>query len=486
MTRPSVALLLGTLLPAAVASAHPLGNFTTNRAATIRVRPGTVEIAYAIDFAEIPSYRELRALDADGDGTTSAVERDAYLAATASDVARHLQVMLDGAPVELAPVLTSLEIGRGAGNLPTVRVDLTMRGGLGAQRGTLAYDDRNFPDRPGWQEVIATGGEGLTLSTSTVPAADRSQQLRAYPQDLLATPPQVTTATIGFAPGASASTAASPTPAGATSDGRLRDRLTEMIASTTPLSGSVLITSLLIAAALGALHALTPGHGKSVVGAYLVGSRGTWKHAVFLGLVVTATHTLGVYALGLVTLTASHWIVPERLLPWLSIVSGLLVLGIGATLVVSRLAAVLQTRAHDHGHDHAHDHDHGHHHHPCDDGEHGHSHAPPSFDGGVSWRNLLALGVSGGLLPCPSALVVMLGAIALGRVGFGLLLIVAFSAGLAAVLTAIGLLMVYARRAFDRLPLDGRLARYMPVASAVVISIAGLLIVVEALGQIGI
>ena len=207
-----------------------------------------------------------------------------------------------------------------------------------------------------------------------------------------------------------------------------------------------------MAAVLGAFHALTPGHGKTIVGAYLVGTRGTWRHAVFLGLVVTATHTAGVYALGAVTLVASAWILPERLLPWLSAVSGLLVLGVGASLVRQRLEHAM------HGHTHAHG-DHVHHHH----GPHEqHSHVPPA-DMTPTLVNLVALGVSGGLLPCPSALVVMLGAIALGRTAFGLALILAFSVGLAAVLTAIGLVLVHARRLFDRLPLDGRFARFAPV-----------------------
>jgi nickel/cobalt exporter len=241
---------------------------------------------------------------------------------------------------------------------------------------------------------------------------------------------------------------------------------------------SLVLGALLVAALLGAFHALTPGHGKTIVGAYLVGSRGTWKHAVFLGLVVTATHTLGVYVLGAATLVASAWVLPERLLPWLSVASGLLVVAVGASILQQRLAIAIHGHAHGGHRDHAH----GHHHHH---GEHaGHSHLPPA-GAAPSLRNLLALGVSGGLLPCPSALVVMLGAIALGRTAFGLALILAFSTGLAAVLTAIGLALVFARGLFERLPLDGRVARLAPVASAALISLAGLAIVAEALARIG-
>ena len=182
---------------------------------------------------------------------------------------------------------------------------------------------------------------------------------------------------------------------------------------------------------------------------------------------MTATHTIGVYLLGLVMLIARASVMPERLFPWISVASGLVVLAVGVSLATSRAKAAFAGR-HDHHH-HGRPHDHHHHEH-----------------GGVGWRNLVALGVSGGLLPCPSALVVMLGAIALGRIAFGLLLIVAFSAGLAAVLTGVGLMLVYARRQFERLPLDGRLARLAPVASALVISAAGLAIVAEALVRIGV
>src|SRR5881409_1071644 len=254
---------------------------------------------------------------------------------------------------------------------------------------------------------------------------------------------------------------------------RFGDRMTELVSTSEPLGLGLVLTSLLVAALLGALHALGPGHGKTIGGAYLIGTRGTARHALFLGLVVTATHTLGVYLLGFATWGASAYVVPERLFPWISVLSGLLVVGIGASLVCSRLEAALAEHAGGHHH---HDHGDGHGH------GHGHSHLPPDA---LGWRSLFALGVSGGLLPCPSALVVMLAAISLGRIGFGLVLIVAFSAGLAGVLGAIGLVFVYARSWFARLPVDGRFARYVPVASALVIPAAGLLIVANALSQMG-
>jgi ABC-type nickel/cobalt efflux system permease component RcnA len=264
----------------------------------------------------------------------------------------------------------------------------------------------------------------------------------------------------------------------------------------TPL---VALLGLLLAAGLGALHAMSPGHGKTVVGAYLVGSRGTAKHAAFLGLTVTVTHTSSVFALGLLTLFASHYVLPETLFPYLSLASGVIVLAIGLTLFVRRLRSAfglagVEGHHHHHAHEHGHEHEHAHTHTHGDEtlthshGGREHTHMPPGADGRpLTWRSLLALGVSGGLLPCPSALVVMLSAISLGRVGYGLALIVAFSVGLAATLTAVGLLFVYASRfVTSRGAGRGRLVKVLPVLSSLVIACAGAAICYEALAQAGI
>ncbi len=338
---------------------------------------------------------------------------------------------------------------------------------------------------------------------------------------MLAAPLDERVAELSFARGAApASTTALLTRDGRSAGGS-RDRLAELIAAP-ELTPAVALLGLFIATALGALHAFSPGHGKTVVGAYLVGSRGTPRHAAFLGLTVTITHTMGVFALGLVTLFASQYVVPERLFPVLSFVSGGIVVVIGLSLFVRRLRAALghagyahahHDHQHDHQHDdhhqhdhqheghaHAHDHsdEHSHHDHTGDTsaahphvhshGGRAHSHLPPGTDGTpVSWRSLLALGISGGLLPCPSALVVLLSAISLGRVGYGLLLVVTFSIGLAATLTAIGLAFVYAGR-FMKLSAtssSSRLVRALPAVSAFVIMCIGIVVCYEALAQAG-
>jgi ABC-type nickel/cobalt efflux system permease component RcnA len=211
----------------------------------------------------------------------------------------------------------------------------------------------------------------------------------------------------------------------------------------------VVLASLAVALFWGAAHALSPGHGKTIITAYLVGGRGTPRDAALLGLIVTVTHTVGVFALGLVTLLLSHFIVPEQLYPGLNLASGLLVVGIGVSVLRSRF----RHRAHHHHHDHEHE---------------------------LGRRSLLAVGISGGLLPCPSALVVLLAAISLHRIGFGLLLIVAFSAGLALTITGIGLAAVLARSAFGRVAFDGRALSLLPTLSALVIVIAGVGMTVRA------
>ncbi|MGH3143478.1 MAG: nickel/cobalt transporter, partial [Gaiellales bacterium] len=212
----------------------------------------------------------------------------------------------------------------------------------------------------------------------------------------------------------------------------------------------------------GAAHALGPGHGKSIVAAYLIGQRGTVRHAAYLGGIVTVTHTAGVFALGAVTLLLSEFIVPEDLYPWLNLVAGMMVVAIGIAVLRGRLA---HRRAHKHSHHHHH-HDHDHHH-------------------DLSLRSLFAVGVSGGLLPCPSALVVLLAAISLHRTAFGLALVLAFSVGLAITITAIGLIAVLARGVFRRRSFDGRLVRALPAVSAVAILVAGLVMTARALPAVG-
>ncbi len=478
---------------AAPALAHPLGNFTVNRYSRLTLQPAGIAVLYVLDMAEIPTHAERQQMDTDGDGVVALAEASAYRTVTGAALLDNLRLEVNGQRLPLKLTVSELEFPDGQAGLPTLRLTLYAQAAFPANDAhALNFVDDNYRDRLGWQEVVLAASPGVNLLDSTAPSTELSDALRSYPEDLLTNPPTVNSASARFQVVASGK----PTTE-STTDARLapvtqRSAITDPFAQliTLPLVGPLSLIMVLGAAFLwGAAHALSPGHGKAIAAAYLVGARGTVRHAMFLGATTTVTHTFGVFALGLITLAASEFILPEQLYPWLGVMSGILVITIGLSLARGRfLGATGHGHAHHH-HDHEHHHDHGHHH----DHEHhhdhqdGHSHMPPGADGRpVTWRNLLMLGVAGGLLPCPSALVLMLGAISMQRVGFGLILIVLFSLGLASVLTAIGISLVYARRFVNRIPESGPVLRFAPVASAAFITLAGVVITWQALVQAGV
>jgi ABC-type nickel/cobalt efflux system permease component RcnA len=386
-----------------------------------------------------------------------------------------------------------MELAPGQAGLDTTRVEATFVADLPAtagDAGQLTFRNDYASDRLGWREIVVANGPDITINESATLAVDQSNALRVYPDDLLSSPLDERAVTVAYqlSPGVQAASGEratiAPGPAG------IGQRLEEIVSGGTLSTGGLLL-ALLAAAGWGAVHALSPGHGKTVVGAYLVGSRGTPRHALFLGLTVTITHTAGVIALGLVILFASRAILPEQLYPWLSLVSGLLVAVLGLTILRQRLMGLPAFGHHHHDHDHAHDHMHDHAHahglvHSHDG--HVHSHLPPGADGErLTWRSLLALGISGGLLPCPSALLALLGAVAVGRAGFGLMVVVAFSLGLAATLTGVGLLFLYAGRFLERRAIAGRwsgLIQFAPAIAAVAVTASGVMIVVRSLVEL--
>jgi ABC-type nickel/cobalt efflux system permease component RcnA len=239
------------------------------------------------------------------------------------------------------------------------------------------------------------------------------------------------------------------------------DRLAELL-HRGDIGAGVLLVGMAVAFGLGAVHALSPGHGKTIVAAYLVGARGTARHAALLGGIVTFTHTVSVFLLGLGTLFLSRYVLPEKIYPVLGAVSGLMIVSIGAALLYRRARHLYQH--------------HHHHHHHHDD----HAHVREE----VTLSSLVALGASGGLVPCPSALVLLLSSVSLGRVGLGLILLLAFSAGLALVLIAIGLAVVYARHLVPQNKADHPAFRWLPVVSAAVIVCIGVFMTAAALGWV--
>jgi ABC-type nickel/cobalt efflux system permease component RcnA len=414
-------------LPVA-AQAHPLGNFTVNRFSRIEVAGPRVYVHYVLDLAEIPTFQA---------GT---VDAKTY----ALRIAHGARLTVDGRRVRLVPVETSLAHPSGAGGLRTTRFEVVLRGPVLRGTAEVAYRDTNYADRIGWKEIVL--GD----------APSRSHELRAYPRDLLSSPLNVTAVKTRLVQGTVRGTRPHVTAGvAAQAPDRVADSGFAALVNREEIGFWMILASLGAALFWGMAHALSPGHGKAIVTAYLVGQRGTPRHAALLGLIVTATHTVGVFALGLVTLLLSHFIVPDDLYPWLNLVTGVLVVAIGISVLRGRWRR--RRRHHHHHHDHRHD---------------------------PSRGSLVAVGISGGLLPCPSALVVLLAAISLHRVAFGMLLVVAFSLGLALTITGIGLIAVLGRRLFRRLSFEGRLVSLLPAASALVILAAGVAMTLHALPKV--
>jgi nickel/cobalt transporter (NicO) family protein len=454
--RLALVLALLSLAAPAAAQAHPLGNFTVNRYSGVELSGNRIYVKYVLDMAEIPAFQERQQI----------TDERSYEAELAARIGQGLRLRLDGRAVVLRPLGHALAFPPGAAGLRTLRFEgVYASAPLAAESKSLSFEDANYSDRIGWKEIVLGADPGARVSSANVPRASISDELLDYPRDLLTSPPDTTSAAAKVEPGNGE---------GQPPELSSREQLAQRVAVRAAADGGfasliarddlgpgVLLLSLAVALFWGAAHALSPGHGKAIVTAYLVGQRGTPKHAAALGLIVTATHTVGVFALGLVTLALSQFIVPEQVYPWIGLVSGLLVIGVGASVLLARLR---HRRAHRHAH----------HHH------HGHSHEP----GELGWRSLTAVGISGGLLPCPSALVVLLAAISLHRVTLGLLLIVAFSAGLALSITAIGLVAVLAKRTFGRLELQDRVIGLLPAASALVILVAGVAMTARALPEV--
>jgi nickel/cobalt transporter (NicO) family protein len=428
----SVAAVLA--LPTA-ADAHPLGNFSVNHLTTVQISDDRVQLRYLLDQAEIPTVQE------------RALSPTELLTKKRAEVLRGLRLTVDGRKVALVPEGRGrVAFPPGSGGLPTSRFEFRMSAAADP-RGSVRLHDGTFDDRVGWSAIVAEPGAGTAVRTST-PSGDPTHGLRRYPDDLLSNPLDRRDAS--FRVQAGDGTLVAPraeggaftvTGAGGGGFAGLFERAA---------AGEGVLVLLLAAFGWGALHALSPGHGKAMVAAYLVGTRGRARHAVVLGATVTVTHTIGVFALGVVTLALSQYVLPEDLYPWLNLTSGLLVVVIGAAVLRSRIR-----------HRGKHHHHHHHHHHE------------------VSRRGLLGIGAAAGLIPCPSALVVLLAAVSQHEIALGMLLIVAFSVGLAGTLTALGLAVVYARRLLPRVKLP-RLAAALPAASALVIVGVGCILTVNA------
>jgi nickel/cobalt transporter (NicO) family protein len=444
-----------------VASGHPLGNFTVNQFLGLVVTPAAVEVDYVLDMAEIPAYQERQSIDTDGDDMVSQREEAAYRLTACSDRSADINLSYDGLQLDLTGTGTRVSFPEGQAGLVTLRLECTYRAeGSGI---SLMIENGNYGERTGWSEVVV-GSNGVDIS-SKLPATSVSARLTAYPKDPSTATSDVRSGSIivggtGVPDAVSSAVVAAPgtrTPV---------DAFGSLIARGDQGTGPAVV-ALAAAVVLGAGHALAPGHGKTIIAAYLVGNRGTVRQGLGLGLSVAVSHTVGVLALGLATLVASRSFQPERVYPYLSAASGLIVLGIGIGLITRSFRRIRHDRAHQDGHHH---HDH----------QHDHRQGVPV----IGWKGLMALGLSGGLAPSASAVVLLLGAVNLGKVEFGIVLVAAFGVGMATAMVGVGLGLVAATRLGVRkltstawLP---RMAAILPAAMGGLVTVVGVAMLLTA------
>jgi nickel/cobalt transporter (NicO) family protein len=494
------------LLGAPVAQAHPLGNFSVNHSHNLVVKPDRIIDRAVVDFAEIPTRQAGRTVDADRDGEASPAELARFGETTCESVRGKATLLVDSVALPFTNVSSSFVYQAGQAGLPTSRLECNLEAvvDLSVPR-TLSFGDTFESDRVGWHEITAVG-DGVRLFDSPVPEVSGTGTLRNYPTDLLSSPLDVRGMVVSVGPYAGDATSPAPVvdarPNSRTSllrGGPFADVLDRISREFDGLVGrrdltlGVGLLAVSLAMTLGASHALLPGHGKTVMAAYIAGRQGSGRDAVIVGATVTATHTGGVLLLGL-ALTLSTSLAGETVLGWLGVSSGVLIAGLGAGLLLGAVRHRTPAHGHHHGpggHDHSHSHSHGH--------DHGHDHGqhhlenplttPPAL---VSKRGLIGMGVAGGLVPSPSALIVLLSAIALGRTAFGVLLVIGYGLGMAATLTVAGLVLVRLRDRYQRRQAAGRgrtsaLARrwtaIMPYATALLVVVVGLGLAVRSVGS---
>jgi ABC-type nickel/cobalt efflux system permease component RcnA len=492
----AVTAIAATLVAAGPVDAHPLGNFTINHFAGITVAPTEIRLDVVIDMAEIPTFQERQHLDTDGDGSVNDAETAAAEGPACQRQAVSLRLSVAGASATPEPSAAAISFPAGLGGLSTMRLECSYVARLAAPiaPGTaIDFEDVSYSERIGWREIVVSG-DGVEVAADGLPVESLSKRLTAYPEDLISQPLDIRSATIvatAVASAAGAPNGAAQVGAGGTAavPGGIGGDLPAIFRAT-DLTPFVLLLSLATAFALGAGHAMTPGHGKTLMAAYLVGSRGRPVHAVGLGMAVTVSHTVGILVIAALVLGAQGLLQPDvvvRAAP--AIAAGTIALLGGWMLYAevrrrlgSRRAAEAHERAHAHGFAHHHDDDLT----PTGTHRHGgvaHSHLPPAGST-PSWRGLFALGLAGGLIPSTSALFILLGSIVAGRPAFGFVLVVVFGLGMAVVMTSIGLAMVFARGRLEHVPSAsglGRAARQLPLVAAVVVLAFGVYLSLQAI-----
>lgn len=445
------------------AAAHPLGNFTINHLVEVSPSPVALKLRYVLDIAEIPTFQIMR--ETASAGAWKSAQLDAWGRSEVPVVLTGLRVEVDGVPASLQLVARHQRLRSGAGGLPILywRGDFTTHLAPGVHRVTI--DDAVYSDRRiGWKDVIVA------------PETEPTRELLQYPSALIGSPRHVTGVSFEVTPAGAARTIVAssedlPVVNGSASIVR-SNTLSDMFSDGNRTPVFVFLT-ILAAFGLGALHAIEPGHGKALLAFTLVGSRATVKQAAILAASLTFAHTIGVLLLGVALFFAAGF-VSESIYPWITLLSGVAVAVIGARNL-SRYLRARRVHAHVDGHVHSHGFSDDHHH---GGEERGHSHAIPGT-GPIDFRGAVVAAMSGGVAPCPAAIVVMLAALRLHQLGYGVFLIVVFSLGLASVLTALGIAVVHSSALVARSGRFDRLVSAGPLLSAALISIVGAVMIAQ-------
>jgi ABC-type nickel/cobalt efflux system permease component RcnA/Tol biopolymer transport system component len=482
-----VALLPGQIRPAA---AHPADMYFQEH--TVTFTPDGLTVQWTISPGALLAFLTWDDADVDGDSFVSEQEAIDWVVAHVADIVS----VIDGDQVlpwavevvEWPSSIARFEMGE---EKILTRMRAAWPAGFAGRHDFILYSRFEEASSVNWFYLNGDDGVGFTRPQQQNGLLQLAVDVSGEGDDLLAVWDSGTPALV-------ASEGTTPAMPARTASAVLTD-----LVSREDMSPLFYLAALGIALVLGAIHALTPGHGKTLVAAYLVGSRGTPRHAAALGAIVTLTHTGSVIALGMVTLFFSRYFLPTTLFPVLEIASGLLVVAMGISLLVQRYQgwqsvrrlrkrqaeaarAALAPAPVSAG---------------LPSGESGsrrtiainqpiqsreYDAVLPDADfsmSAISWRSLFTLGVSGGLVPCPDAIAILLVAIAINRILLGLSLVVTFSLGLAVVLIAIGLAMVQSRRLAERFSRFDRLVPVMPLVSAVIVLGLGLVLTVNAVGR---
>jgi nickel/cobalt exporter len=436
------------------AAAHPLGNFTINHLATVASDARSLHVDYVLDVAEIPTFQIMHA-----GATWSSGAMRAWIEEEAARVSDGFVIEVNGARVPLTLRDASATTRPGAGGLPTLYWTGNYTAAI-PTHASVTIEDRVYADRRvGWRDIVLPG------------MSDPTNALRYYPNALIGSPRHNDRATFDSAFGRISRA----TVAGGTADiwsasSIVRSSALSDLFSRSDRTPLFVAFTVLAAFGLGALHGLEPGHGKALLAFTLVGARATFKQAVILAAALTFTHTIAVVVLGLLLFFAAGF-ATESIFTWITLVSGVVVAAIGARSVARALPRIVP-RSHEHVHDDAHSHAHEHPHAHEHAGTHGHAHVIPGSKP-LHFPSAVAAAMSGGIAPCPAAIVVLLAALHAHRIGYGLFVIVVFSLGLAAILTGLGLAVVHGALWLQRRSGFASLSRIAPIITGSIISIIG-------------